>query len=170
MTDAKPARHFLILPDGRTPDGALTWASAEQRKRALQRWRRAILATFGDSSRALRVAWVLADLFNVKSGYAFPSDRHLAEETGLRLNKLQETLTALERDGAILRVHRVQADGRTHRHIYPSRKFIPPTVGGGGTPQQPGGQNRSGTPRLRLPRTQLAQALIQARRKEGERP
>jgi hypothetical protein len=165
----KPNREFLILPEGQVPDGALTWASAEQRKRALQSWRQAIFSYFGNSARAIRVAWVLAELFNVKSGFAFASDGYLAKATGLRRNKLADTLTALQQDRAIIRVH-VEINGKMQRRIYPSAALVHPNSGYGGIPQKKGGQNMSGTARLRLPRSQLALARIQAQRKEDEKP
>jgi hypothetical protein len=159
-----PVRTFRIYAQDKTPHQALTWTSSAQRRTALRIWRRAVFAAFGESSRAIRVAWVLADWFDVKRGYAFGSDAALAQETGVPLNKLQETLTALDNGGAILRVHRVNADGNTQRHIYPSAALIPPSLGGGDTPQEPGGQRGSVTKTLRVPRSQLQLAALQSSR------
>ena len=77
------------------PSGALTWGSAAERNRQLRLWRRAVFSIFGEQPRAIRVAWVLTDLFNVKKGYAFPSNYYLAEETKMAVNKLRATLGIL---------------------------------------------------------------------------
>ena len=128
------------------PSGALTWASAAERNRKLIPWRRAISMTFAEQPRCLRVAWALDHLFNAKTGYAYPLNKHLANMTGLPINKVQDALLALESDGAILRITRVTPGGRTQRLIYPATALLPtpavgvavtPTMGvGGGTPSR----------------------------------
>src|SRR5690348_6613835 len=100
-----PKRIFRLLALDETPVEALTWSTAAQRNRCLLEWRRAVFALFGDQSRCMRTLWVLSELFNTKLVYANPSDLHLARETGLALNKLEETLTLLDRAKAIIRVH-----------------------------------------------------------------
>ena len=93
--------------------------------------------TFAEQPRCLRVAWALDLLFNAKSGYAYPLNKQLANMTGLPVNKLQEALLTLERDGAIVRMFLVQPNGRKQRVIYPATTLLPaevtPTVGVGGT-------------------------------------
>jgi hypothetical protein len=147
--------HRGALSGDAPPHGALTWQSPQQKARALRPWRSAVCKTFSD--RSLRVAWVLSDLFNASKGYAFATDAHLAQETGLPLNKVQEALTALERGGAIIRMNRKNGS-RAIRHIYPSAALIPPQIGGYNTPRQPGGQNRIRTPRTQLEASHLANA------------
>ena len=111
-----------------------------------------MFAIFGERPRAIRVAWVLTDLFNVERGYAFPTNPYLAEETKLWENKLRETLLILENGGAIIRTNVTNpATGQNQRVIYPSTAIIPrpalghggrsPTLGQRGEPQQPGHQN-----------------------------
>jgi hypothetical protein len=145
------------------PSGALTWASAAERNRRLKLWRRAVFSIFGEQPRAIRVAWVLTELFNVKSGYAFPSNPYLAEQTHIAVNKLRETLLILENGGAIIRV----ATGRPQRVIYPATAIIPlpalgqggsPTLGQRGEPQQPGHQNLRRIPRIQSSQIALAKA------------
>ena len=127
------------------PSGALTWGSAAERNRKLIPWRRAISMMFAAQPRCLRVAWALDHLFNAKTGYAYPLNKHLADMTGLPINKVQDTLLALESDGAILRITRVTPGGRTQRLIYPATALLPtpavgvavtPTMGVGGTPSR----------------------------------
>ena len=43
-------------------------------------------------------------MFNFKTGYAHPSNTYLAKQTGIAANKVQDTLTAMDRGGAIARV------------------------------------------------------------------
>jgi hypothetical protein len=143
------------------PCGALTWRSSAERNRLLKLWRREVLATFGDSSRCIRLAWVLADSFNAKLGYAFPTNRWLARETLIAENKVQATLAALEQGGAVVRTWVAGSSGQKQRAIYPARALIPtPAVGVGGGPQQPGVHNLRRRPRL--PKTQLEHARLLA--------
>jgi hypothetical protein len=119
------------------PDGALTWKSAAARNRLLRLWRREVFARFGEQARCIRVACLLMDLFNVKTGYAFATNRYLAEETNLWENKLRETLLLLESGGATIRANVMNpATGQDQRVIYPAVAIIPrPVLGqGGGAP------------------------------------
>src|SRR5215472_5044489 len=152
------------------PAGALTWGSAAEHNRKLIPWRRAISMTFAERPRCLRVAWALDGLFNGKSGYAYPVNADLANMTGLPINKVQDTLLALESDGAILRITRVTSGGRRERLIYPATALLPtpavgvavtPTMGVGGHPQQVGVHNL--IKRARLPKTELQRARLAAK-------
>jgi len=119
------------------PYGALTWASPAERNRQLKKWRRAVIARFGQQARCVRVAWVLMDLFNVKSGYAFPTNSYLAEQTNMAVNKVRETLGILESNDGIMRADVTNpATGQIQRVIYPASAIIPrPDLGqGGGAP------------------------------------
>jgi hypothetical protein len=168
MTEHQPAppRTFRVIAGGGVPPTALTWNSRAQRNRRLEIWRSAIFAAFGDQTRCLRVAWVLAGLFHTDKGYAYPSDSYLATATGLPVNKLQATLTALDRGGGIVRSHVFQPNGRSQRRIYPASALIPPTVGGVDTPQQLGGQNLNRKRRPKLSQQELA--LLDAERQAGK--
>jgi hypothetical protein len=144
-----------------TPRGALTWDTPAQRNRVLRLWRRAVLIIFGEQPRCVRLAWVLADSFNAKKGYAFPTNGWLAEETSLKANKVQSALKDLEDGRAIVRGWVTHPSGQKQRVIYPARDIIPrhwgtPTVGVGGDPHQPGVHNLRR--RTRLPKTELEQA------------
>jgi hypothetical protein len=156
------------------PPGALTWKSSAERNRLLRIWRRAVLATFGEQPRCIRVAWVLADSFNTKTGYAYPSNTHLASETALPVNKVQEALLALERGGAIMRTITVQPGSQRWRAIYPAAAVIPtpvvgvtdtPMAGVTGHPQQPGVQNLRRIPRIQS--SQIALAKAESARRDG---
>jgi hypothetical protein len=159
-----------------TPSGALTWGSAAERNKRLMPWRRAVSMTFAEQPRCLRVAWALDHLFNAKTAYAYPLNQHLADMTGLPINKVQESLLALESDGAILRITQVTPGGRRQRLIYPATALLPtptvgqpvtPTVGVGGHPQQVGVHNL--IKRARLPKTELDRARLAAKlRQERE--
>jgi hypothetical protein len=59
----------------------LTWDTLAQRNKLLKLWRHGIFAMLGEQTRVVRLAWVLADLFNAKTGYAFPTNGWLAENT-----------------------------------------------------------------------------------------
>jgi hypothetical protein len=151
------------------PSGALTWATAAERNQQLRRWRRAVFSIFGEQPRAIRVAWLLTDLFSIKGGYAFPSNAYLAEETNIAGNKLRATLGILESGGAIIRADVINAStGQTQRVVYPATAIIPrpalghgggaPPWGRGGEPQQPGHQNLRRIPRIQSSQIGLAQA------------
>src|SRR5579872_5186048 len=65
-----------------TPARALTWGSSYERNKLLKLWRRSVCIMFAEQSRCIRLAWALASLFNVKTGYAYASNSVLAGETG----------------------------------------------------------------------------------------
>jgi hypothetical protein len=113
------------------PSGTLTWGSAAERNRKLIPWRRAISMTFAVQPRCLRVAWALDHLFNAKTGYAYPPNEHLADMTGLPINKVQESLATLESDGAIVRLTIVQPNGQKQRVIYAATTLLPSPEGVG---------------------------------------
>lgn len=161
---AAPPRQFRTLPPDETPHAALTWHSRRQRGAALVKWRRAVFSAFGEHPRCLRVAWVLSGLFHADRGYAHASDPFLAKETGIALNKLQAALTALDRGGAIVRVHRFIGT-RAQRHIYPAATMTTPAMGGADTPHLLGGQSLS---RYTRPRSQLDLARAQAAGRSDE--
>jgi hypothetical protein len=151
------------------PSGALTWDSPAQRNGLLKVWRRAVMTMFGEQPRCLRVAWALDHLFNVKTGYAFPTNGWLAEETSLKENKVQSALKELEDGCAIVRGWVTHSNGQKQRVIYPARAIIPthrgtPTVGVGGDPQQVGVHNLRRRPRL--PKTQMDYARLAAASRE----
>jgi hypothetical protein len=167
------------MTDTDSPSGALTWKSSAERNRQLRLWRRAVFSIFGEQPRAIRVAWVLTDLFNVKRGNAFPSNAYLAEESNMAVNKLRATLGILESGGAIIRAHGINpATGQTQRVIHPATAIIPrpalghggrsPTLGQRGEPQQSGHQNLRRIPRIQSSQIALAKAES-ARRDERRR-
>ena len=146
------------------PPSALTWDTAAQRNRKLIHWRRAVLTRF--DKRAIAVAWVLADLFNAKTGFAFPTNDYLVKETGLRFNKVQMALAELESDGAIIRVTKVRPGGQKQRVIYPAAALIPtPAVGVRGDPPAKGVHNLNSR-RPRMPKTELERARLAASLRE----
>ena len=162
------------------PSDALTWDSAGERNKRLMRWRRAVSMTFTHQPRCLRVAWALDHLFNAKTGYAYPHNKHLAEMTGLPIIKVQEALLKLESDGAIVR-RTIVRDGQPQRVIYAATALLPsaegvgpplsvgvggqpPWGGVGGHPQQVGAHNL--IKNARIPKTELARARLAAKRRE----
>jgi hypothetical protein len=148
----------------RAPPGALTWESAAQRNRLLKLWRQAVMATFGESSRCVRLAWALDHLFNAKTGYAYASNPYLADETHIPENKMREALRELELGRAIVRGSVVH-NGKQQRVIYPSAALLPrPSLGQGGLPQQPGHLNLR---RIRLPKSQFEYAARAAQTRQG---
>src|SRR5262249_12813432 len=112
------------------PYGALTWGSAAERNKRLMPWRRAVSMTFAEQPRCLRVAWALDQLSHAKTGYASPPKKHLADVTGLPINKVQEALATLESDGAIMWVTIGRPNGQNQRVIYPANALIPPPAVG----------------------------------------
>jgi hypothetical protein len=146
--EAPRQRRGRAMTDTDSPPGALTWSSAAERNRRLEVWRRAVFAIFGEQTRCVRVAWVLMSLFNVKMGYAFPTNPFLAEETRMAVNKLRETLLILENGRAIIRAYRINpATGQKQRVIYPATGIVPrPALGQGqGAPSR----GRGGSPSSR---------------------
>jgi hypothetical protein len=162
------------------PSGALTWASTKERNRVLKLWRHAVFAVFAEQPRAIRIASVLVDLFNVKKGYCFATNAYLAQETSIAVNKLRATLLILENGGAIIRANVTNpATGQVQRVIYPATAIIPrpalgqggsPTLGQRGEPQQPGHQNLRRIPRIQSSQIALAKAdsVRRERTRHGE--
>jgi hypothetical protein len=122
----------------RAPHGVLAWRSSAERNKLLKLWRRAVCTVFGEQTRCLRVAWLLDELFNAKTGYAYAGNKYLADETGIAENKVRATLLILEQGGAIVR-RTISRNGVPQRVIYPAAALIPrPTVGQGGSPSSRG--------------------------------
>jgi len=123
------------------------------------------------------------ELFNLKKGYAFPTNEYLAEETSIAVNKVRETLGILESGGAIVRANVVNpATGQQQRVIYPATAILPrpalghggrsPNLGQRGEPQQAGHQNLKRIPRIQSSQIALAKAQNERRderRRHGER-
>jgi hypothetical protein len=102
---------------------AITWRSGAERNRKLRQWRRAMFMHYGQQPRALRVAWVLADLFNIRDGYAFARNSHIAVQAVVTERNVQKTLTMLQKDGAILR-RTITVKGQRLRVIYPATAIV----------------------------------------------
>lgn len=171
-----PARKFLILPDGEIPHAALRWDSATQKRTRLRVWRREVMRVFAEQARAIKVAWILADLFRLE-GYANASNSYIADLTGIAANKVSDTLAVLDQGGAICRVHRIVGENRTQRQIYPARTLTPhcggmgvhPIAGDGGIPQQVGSQTFSRYRKLPSPLNYARSAAAhRERRTNGE--
>ena len=131
------------------PSGALTWTSTKDRNRVLKLWRHAVFAVFAEQPRAIRIASVLVDLFNVKKGYCFATNAYLAQETSIAANKLRATLLILEDGGAIIRANVTNPDtGQVQRVIYPATAIIPRPALGQGEPHlgAEGGAPAAGAP------------------------
>lgn len=111
-----------------TPENAVTWRTKGQRSHVLWPWREAVSRKFAERPRCLRLAWLLDHLFG-DYGFAFPTDAWVERKIGLPINKVQETLLALERGEAIIRASAI-VDDRAQRRIWPNSLIIPPTVGG----------------------------------------
>jgi hypothetical protein len=136
------------------PHGALTWRTARERNQLLRHWRRYVLTRYGE--RALRVAWVLQDLFNVKTGCAFPSNEYLAAETGMPLRDVEKGLQDLD-DEAIVRI--IKRGRNTSRKIWPKRIFDPSTMDG---PRPVHTVDTHNLRRLHTPKSQHAMARAAA--------
>jgi hypothetical protein len=115
-----------------TPENALTWRTKGQRSHVLWPWREAVNRKFAERPRCLRLAWILDFLFG-DDGFAFATDAWFERKIGLPINKVQETLLALERGEAIIRASAI-VDDKAQRRIWPSSLIIPPTVGDMDTP------------------------------------
>jgi len=121
----------------------------------MKQWRRAVSHEMGTETRALRIAWLLSNLFRLEGGFSNMSDGRIATETNVPIKHVSPTLAALEERGAIIRAHVVNAGGiTTQRRIWPAAAIVgdtavPPTAGGATTPHAGkevpptvGGQNR----------------------------
>ncbi len=111
------------------PDGALTWSNTADRNKALMKWRRAVCRQFGQQPSAIRLAWVLKDLFHVRDGYCFARNAFLADQAALWPRHVQGTLKALEKGRAILR-QTILTKGKRIRVIFPASAIIKRTEGG----------------------------------------
>jgi hypothetical protein len=159
-----------IRQEPASPPQTLSWRSAAERNTKLRALRRAIMTVFSEQTRVLRIAWALEGLFNVKTGYAYPSNSWLAKETGVQENHVQAALLTMEQAGAIIR-RTILHNGRQQRVIYPASTIIPtPIVGVGGDPQQPGVHNliRRHRPKTQLEYAQAASEVRAAREAQHE--
>jgi hypothetical protein len=164
ITPPKHARQA----ERRDPPGVLAWHSAAERNKLLIPWRLAVSITFAEQPRCLRVAWVLHDLFNARTGFCNASNPYLAKLIGLPANKVQEALDKLDKDGAIRRLITPPGPGSNRwRAIYPATEILSvlgegsPLPGGvTGNPQQPGVQTLRRRPRI--PRTEIERARLAA--------
>jgi hypothetical protein len=111
-----------VMVEAGPPPEAVTWTSKEDRAEMIKIWRHAVFGRFGTQGRTLRLAWILTDLV-VKRGFAYAGDEHLEAETRVHADGVERALTALERAGAILRVHRSEK-GKARRRIYLARRII----------------------------------------------
>lgn len=124
-----PQGKLPVIQAGRTPAGALTWSTgsnARSRTDVLIAWRRAVLSHFPRCTRAVGCAWLIGDLV-AKEGYAWPTNGHLARETGLPVKAVEAALTSLERAGAIVRVLVSIDSDRWQRRIFLGRGIVEKT-------------------------------------------
>jgi hypothetical protein len=145
------------------PSAAITWETPAQRNRLLDRWRHAVSVAFAEQPRCLRVAWALDHLFNLKTGFAYPSNPSWQRKQGAPRN-VQKALEALEADGAIVRTITVQTGGQRWRAIYPATSVLmvagTSTVDVGGHVHQADVHNLRRTPRL--PKSEIERARLAA--------
>ena len=77
----------------------------------LRRWRQWVFKRHCKSARVIRVAWVLADLFHSKTGYAYAGDKYIATEAEQSVRQVEKAIATLDQGKAIIRVHCV-IDGK----------------------------------------------------------
>jgi hypothetical protein len=170
---AQEQGHVVDIQSYRTgaPPGALTWDTPAQRSRRLKDWQRGVLAKFDERQvRAIKLCWVLQNLFSVKAGFCFATNAALAEMTMMAENKVQATLKDLEDARAIVRGWVTHPNGRKQRVIYPATGILirqrgTPVVGVCMDPQQPGVHTL--IRRARLPKSELQRAQLAARIREN---
>jgi hypothetical protein len=156
-TNVRPKRKSAKNSGLLLPETAIRWKGAAQRTRWLVMWRSAVMRTFDTHTRAVKVCWALEGLVAGK-GHAFVGNEYLANQTGLSIKRLDETLTMLERVGAIVRTRVATRRGRSRR-IYLSVGIInsnPPAAGGvlsdlksptrGGSSQSPSREGSAQSP------------------------
>ena len=127
-------RRRQFIGANETPSCAITWTTPYQKAQRLNRWRSAVSRGFPRSARMLVLAWNLEWLF--KDGFAYVSDSYLSRKLGIPVNKIQDSLKALEDGGAIYRAS-VFVDGKAQRRIWPSKEIVRrmyPVTGGSDTP------------------------------------
>lgn len=171
-------RTFQIVHPDQRPVGALVWTTGRQKSLLRRHWRHTVMHRFSDSSRALRLAWILQELSGDK-GYAFATDAYLASETGVPPNKVSDALKDLQDAGCIIRIH-VEKNGRLQRRIFlatetlrlkasgRSVSAIPATVGDqdtpysgpSNTPQGGGTEIKRETRTYRYPRNQTIKSTV----------
>jgi len=113
---------LIISPDGRRPARVMDWGAgdgaAKRRRLALAVWRDNVMSSKIDSSRTVKVAWILCDLFNLKKGHCFATDEALARRTGVHRSHITTALKDLEDRRLIVRDH-VEDKGKLKRRIWP---------------------------------------------------
>jgi hypothetical protein len=125
-----------FVRENEIPTAALSWQTLGQKAKGLDIWRVEVGKHFSESPRVLRVAWSLEWLFN-REGYAFATDGYLSRKLAIPVNKIQSSLTELERAGAIIRAS-VFVKNKAQRRIWASWIIlgkIPPAMGGIHTPR-----------------------------------
>jgi hypothetical protein len=116
------ARTFQVVSPDHWPAGALPKAPSRQKGLLRRQWRQAVMCRFAESPRILKIAWALQEL-SAKNGYAFATDRHLASETSVPLDKVERALKELQDAGCIIRVH-VYQKAMSQRRIFLSGQII----------------------------------------------
>ena len=101
----------------------------------------AVSNKFATSVRLVRIAWLVGTL-SLRDGYALATDAYISKTLGIALNKVQQAIMELEKDGTIVRASHF-LHGKAQRRIWPSTKIIPPMAGGMDTPYD----DQSDTPR-----------------------
>jgi hypothetical protein len=105
--------------DGEAPPRAMLWfGDGLRRYSVLATWRNAVLDGAGSGGRAIRVAWVLAGLFNSKSGFCHAGDKTIAKMARVHVSHLPATLRGLEDAGLIVRAT-VMRGSKRERRIWP---------------------------------------------------
>jgi hypothetical protein len=144
--------------DSTAPRGVLPWRSPSERNKLLDAWRLAVFAMFAEQPRCIRLAWVLANLFNAGTDTPSPATAGSPKHPH-RGEQAARGAGGARSGGAILRVWVPRPNNEKQRVIYPATGVLPRPVGHGEAPAV-GHQNLSKRPRL--PKTQLEYARLAA--------
>jgi hypothetical protein len=117
IKEAPTRRKRLYIKDDEAPPGALVWFSWQERARLKAEWRDAVIKTYPNDSRALRLAWVLCDLAHAR-GFANASDEYLSSKVGFYNYTVNRTLAQFEKAGAIIRAHVPRGTLKWERRIF----------------------------------------------------
>lgn len=112
-------RPNLVLSDGETPDGALTWENGRDRPWKLKAWRLGVGDIFHHAALPVRLAWVLEWTF-AREGYCPYPDRWFAREMSVPLTSVERGMSKLERGKAIIRAHLEVGPNAFERRIFPA--------------------------------------------------
>src|SRR5687768_4596766 len=114
--------NFQFIEAGATPAGCLTWRTPREKSLQLHNWRTAVMRTFPEKARVVRIAWTMDSLFT-NEGYCFASNGFFSERLLIDPKNVERAMKILADAGAIIRVH-VRNGAAAQRRIFAGAAIV----------------------------------------------